>query len=47
MGMGLAICRSIVELHYGALDARDEPTGGASMSFTVPLALHNDEEEST
>jgi two-component system sensor histidine kinase DctS len=47
MGMGLAICRSIVELHYGALDARDETAGGASLSFTVPLALHDDEEEST
>jgi two-component system, LuxR family, sensor histidine kinase DctS len=43
MGMGLAICRSIIELHYGALDAQDEhpagePVLGAAFSFTVPLA---------
>ncbi len=37
MGMGLAICRSIVELHYGGLDAQDESSGGASLSFTLPL----------
>ncbi len=36
MGMGLAICRSILELHYGALDAREAPGGGAVLSFTVP-----------
>ncbi|RZL11387.1 MAG: PAS domain S-box protein [Rubrivivax sp.] len=42
MGMGLAICRSIVELHYGALDAEEAPTGGAVMSFTVPCCGPDD-----
>ena len=40
MGMGLAICRSIIELHYGAFDAEDMPGGGACFSFTVPRRAH-------
>lgn len=40
MGMGLAICRSIIELHYGALDACDAPEGGAVFSFSLPV--HHD-----
>ncbi len=38
MGMGLAICRSIMELHYGTLEARERPEGGASLCFTLPVA---------
>ena len=36
MGMGLAICRSILELHYGALDASESPSGGAMFAFSLP-----------
>ncbi|MEX8499849.1 MAG: sensor histidine kinase [Leptothrix ochracea] len=38
MGMGLAICRSIIEAHHGAMDAGQSPSGGAMLAFTLPLA---------
>lgn len=34
-GMGLAICRSIVEAHEGRLWAENLPEGGAAFHFTV------------
>ena len=38
MGMGLAICRSIIEAHHGAFDAEASTFGGARFSFTLPVA---------
>jgi two-component system sensor histidine kinase DctS len=37
MGMGLAICRSIIEVHHGGMDAGASSLGGARFSFTLPV----------
>jgi two-component system, OmpR family, sensor histidine kinase KdpD len=37
VGLGLTICRAIVEAHHGEIVGRNRPGGGAVFTFTLPL----------
>lgn len=42
-GLGLSICRAIVEAHGGRIWAENRPGGGAAVRFTFPLEVKDDQ----
>lgn len=47
MGMGLNICRSIIEAHQGQLWFEDNPEGGSSFQFLLPIEPAVQDEQHT
>jgi len=41
MGMGLAICKRIINAHGGTINAENLPQGGAQFSFTLQITAKN------
>ncbi|WP_454004492.1 ATP-binding protein [Alcaligenes sp. Marseille-Q7550] len=41
LGIGLNICRSIIELHHGKLWFENEAPYGATFLFSLPLIEHD------
>jgi signal transduction histidine kinase len=39
MGMGLRICKTIIEAHDGKLWAASRPDGGAAFTFSLPINI--------
>lgn len=37
MGIGLSVCKTIIDAHGGGISARNLPEGGAEFCFTLPL----------
>ena len=37
MGIGLSVCKSIIDAHRGKVRAENKIDGGAKISFTLPL----------
>jgi two-component system sensor kinase FixL len=45
MGLGLSICRSIIEAHGGRLWATPNTPSGVTFQFSLPLAEHDEPED--
>ncbi len=44
MGIGLSVCRAIVDAHGGTIEASRNADGGTTFTFTVPFAVDDGEE---
>jgi len=42
LGIGLSVCRVIIEAHGGRLQAEDNPEGGTIFRFTLPRSATAD-----
>ncbi len=41
LGLGLSICKSIIEIHQGTMELARSNSGGAEFIFTIPAQLSN------
>jgi signal transduction histidine kinase len=42
LGVGLSICKTIIEAHGGQIAAENAPDGGATVRFTLPVTRTGD-----
>ena len=44
LGIGLTVCRTIVEAHGGTIRAENRPGGGAEYTFTLAMEANSDDD---
>jgi two-component system sensor kinase FixL len=45
MGLGLSICREIIEAHEGELSVASRPSGGTVFRIALPIARKQDDDD--